>query len=550
MTITNIYAPVRANGDGLQTAFTFNFKIFDESELVVKKVVNSTNVSTTQTIVTDYTVTINTASEGGTVNYVVAPTSLEDSLIERVLPITQTTDIPTVGTITETQLENEYDKSRMIDQQLVEQLDRTFSLSVEGATANPSVSYELPAPDAGKALLWNSGETALENSTVNLDDFQTDVTNTATNASNAATSATNAANSAAAAAASAAGLGGLTPSEQSTPDDTVLLQAGTYRSPLDYSKAITVALDVASAVTFPVVTSDSRIDLLLLDENGTASRQAGVQAASPVAPAYPADKIVVAEVTVDETVTVVINDADIRNVTPIIVGGLSEIDTLDQLLFYSDSEEGATDTINDEVTGSDSPTIGANSGLESSVSVSTNMGDYFRFDGTDGPTLDHDLDSTATVAPQKGFTLCSWIRINDSHSGNNNTEYARAMDSSNTLILSINSSGGATSTGYAVLAPGGTGSNQSLATDTWKFIAATLDSAGLVTVYEDGAEVETFTATIPAAADFDSIRYNNAETNLVDTFTDGVGFWNKVLKSSEISFLYNSGDGRTHGQLV
>jgi hypothetical protein len=106
--------------------------------------------------------------------------------------------------------------------------------------------------------------------------------------------------------------------EQGTPDNTVLVSAGQVRSNVNpESAAVDIAANGASAVTFPVVTADSRIDLLVLNTNTQAfSRIAGSQAASPVPPVYPTDTntIVLCEVTVNDTVTVVINDADIRNV--------------------------------------------------------------------------------------------------------------------------------------------------------------------------------------------------------------------------------------------
>jgi len=106
-------------------------------------------------------------------------------------------------------------------------------------------------------------------------------------------------------------------SEQSTPDDTVFVTAGQVNDPSDKTaKPVDVAADAASAVTFPVTTpANSRIDLLVQDLiTGVLSRVAGVDAGSPTVPAYPTDKRVRCEVTITDTVTVVINDADIRNV--------------------------------------------------------------------------------------------------------------------------------------------------------------------------------------------------------------------------------------------
>lgn len=120
-----------------------------------------------------------------------------------------------------------------------------------------------------------------------------------------------------------------TPREQSTPDDTVYVLGGNLVNPSDETGSnITVANNAASSVTFPVVTADSRIDLLVVNSSGTFSRVAGSQSASPTPPAYPTDKMVVAEITVDETSSVIINTADIRPVMPIYVGGNLRANTL------------------------------------------------------------------------------------------------------------------------------------------------------------------------------------------------------------------------------
>lgn len=123
----------------------------------------------------------------------------------------------------------------------------------------------------------------------------------------------------------------LRPSQQDTPDDTVKGLGGTYSDPLDpTAPAVTVADGWADALTFGSVSADSRIDLLVLDEAGAGSIVAGAEAASPVPAAYPADKIVVAEVTIDETGAVTILDADIRDVRPFITnpGFLPDLEDL------------------------------------------------------------------------------------------------------------------------------------------------------------------------------------------------------------------------------
>jgi len=102
----------------------------------------------------------------------------------------------------------------------------------------------------------------------------------------------------------------LRPHPQSTPNNTVYVEPGIV-SVADNAK---VEYDGGNSPAFAVVTADSRIDLLTINTSGTLEVTQGTQAASPTAPTYPTDKLVIAEITVDETATVVINDADIKDV--------------------------------------------------------------------------------------------------------------------------------------------------------------------------------------------------------------------------------------------
>lgn len=219
MSVTNATRKIRATGDGAQTDFTFPFKVFAQADIDVYKVDTSVSpeTKTLQTITTDYTVALNTTTEGGTVTYTTAPTSDEDSLIVRDQPRIQDTNIPTESNFPETQVENQFDKEVMMIIDMTEDVSRSLKFPVESTQTD----IEVPEPTAGKALLWNATADGLENSTNDFNDIVTDATTQATNAAtsasaaaasasaastsktNAATSETNAAASATAAAASA-----------------------------------------------------------------------------------------------------------------------------------------------------------------------------------------------------------------------------------------------------------------------------------------------------------------------------------------------------------
>ncbi|MCP4989728.1 MAG: hypothetical protein GY928_27830 [Colwellia sp.] len=166
MTVTNKTNKVTELGNDVKVAYTFGFKVTNEADLEVYKVNTTTLVATLQTITTNYTVSLNTVTEGGTVTYVVAPTSTENSFIKRVMDFDQQTDVPTEGNIPEDSLNNEFDKGCMLDIQLEEELGRALKF----ATTSELTSIILPegTSASNRALnyiRWDTAGTALELST-------------------------------------------------------------------------------------------------------------------------------------------------------------------------------------------------------------------------------------------------------------------------------------------------------------------------------------------------------------------------------------------------
>ncbi|MHA1304367.1 MAG: hypothetical protein ACTSPI_11775 [Candidatus Heimdallarchaeaceae archaeon] len=107
------------------------------------------------------------------------------------------------------------------------------------------------------------------------------------------------------------GIDFLRPHEQDTPDATVYVEAASIISS-DGTKNVDFA--GGSSPSFSTVSADSRIDLLVINDDGNLEVIEGVEDASPTPPTYPTNKQVIAEVTIDETSTVIINDADIKDV--------------------------------------------------------------------------------------------------------------------------------------------------------------------------------------------------------------------------------------------
>lgn len=160
MTIQNTTSKIREDGNGVKSVFSFSFKIFTETDIEVSTIVKSTGIVTLKVLNTDYTVQINAITEGGTVTYITTvPSALEEFFAIRVVPNTQPTNIPNVGSIREEQIETPLDRRTMVSQQQQEALDRTLKFS----EISEQSSIDVPEPEANKALFWDALGTGLEN---------------------------------------------------------------------------------------------------------------------------------------------------------------------------------------------------------------------------------------------------------------------------------------------------------------------------------------------------------------------------------------------------
>lgn len=136
MTVDNSTNKIQEAGNDVKVAFTFDFKTFQASDLEVFEIDQTTLVATQLTITTHYIVALNTITEGGTVTYVTAPATGKDSFIKRKLDLTQSTDVDTEESIPSQSLNNEYDRSRMIDIQQQEELDRSLKFAETSALSD------------------------------------------------------------------------------------------------------------------------------------------------------------------------------------------------------------------------------------------------------------------------------------------------------------------------------------------------------------------------------------------------------------------------------
>ena len=117
MTVSSSISSVSYSGNGSTTVFSYTFKIFADSDLVVSLRDNATGASTTQTLTTDYTVSNAGSVSGGNVTFVTSPASGKTVIIRRVLPYTQETDYVENDPFPAEAHENALDKLTMLTQQ-------------------------------------------------------------------------------------------------------------------------------------------------------------------------------------------------------------------------------------------------------------------------------------------------------------------------------------------------------------------------------------------------------------------------------------------------
>lgn len=162
MSISNQTDKIFGIGDGITTVFSFPFKIFAATDLVVYEIdtTQTPNVSHTKTLTADYSVSINIVGEGGTVTFVTAPPLSWQTLIQRVEPFTQSLVLNTEGNLPAQQIENQLDLMTMLCIQVNEAVSRCPQLPV---TYSGSLPLLMPSPQAGLVLGWDPTGTFLVN---------------------------------------------------------------------------------------------------------------------------------------------------------------------------------------------------------------------------------------------------------------------------------------------------------------------------------------------------------------------------------------------------
>lgn len=163
MTVITTTSSIRYTGNDIASVFAYNFRIFNDSDLVVTEEVIATEVQTVLVLTTDYTVSGAGNASGGNVTLVAgALPSTKKLIIERDVPQTQLVDLeensPSPALVTE----NAYDKLTMLVQQVQDVLDRAMRLGISVS----GVSVVLPNPEGDKVLVWASDGKSITNQTL------------------------------------------------------------------------------------------------------------------------------------------------------------------------------------------------------------------------------------------------------------------------------------------------------------------------------------------------------------------------------------------------
>lgn len=164
-------AIVQITATGGQTVFNYDFPIFDEDHIVVKKTQASDGVTSTLVLTTDYTVEDVGEESGGTITLTSGATDNDVYTLLRDTPEERLTDFNQQGDFFASSLNREFDLIAQWSQQLRRDVDKSVRFSDEETS---TASTLLPSPEANKTLVWNSGATALENSDAELNNIVTE----------------------------------------------------------------------------------------------------------------------------------------------------------------------------------------------------------------------------------------------------------------------------------------------------------------------------------------------------------------------------------------
>lgn len=164
MSVTN--TPRKAGpytGNNTDVQYTFGFKVFADSDLVVTRAVIATGAESTLVLTTDYSVTRNADQDVSPGGYITLTAALADTYtltLTSAVPDTQPAVFTNLGGFFPAVLNNALDRLTILVQQLKETAGRSLKLPI---SAPPGTSTTLPAPVGSTFLGWDPAGAAIVN---------------------------------------------------------------------------------------------------------------------------------------------------------------------------------------------------------------------------------------------------------------------------------------------------------------------------------------------------------------------------------------------------
>lgn len=143
-----------SQGNGVNTAFPFTFKVFVNTDVLVTYL-NASGIETALVLATDYTVVLNSdqnISPGGTVTLSWIPATGTYITLTSVVPNTQTLALTNSGGFYPASINDALDRCVVLIQQLVEQIGRALKTAV---STPDGFNATLPAPVPYQVISWN-----------------------------------------------------------------------------------------------------------------------------------------------------------------------------------------------------------------------------------------------------------------------------------------------------------------------------------------------------------------------------------------------------------
>jgi hypothetical protein len=157
MTVSTTIIKNFHNGNGSATNFAYQFRILQDTDLLVIIRTNSTGAETTKTLSTHYTVAGAGDASGGSITFTAGniPASGETVVIRRNVPQTQAIDYIANDPFPAETHEEGLDRATMVAQQVAEESDRSIKLSRTNTMT--STEFTVGATDrANKVLAFDS----------------------------------------------------------------------------------------------------------------------------------------------------------------------------------------------------------------------------------------------------------------------------------------------------------------------------------------------------------------------------------------------------------